>query len=84
MGRVLDLDGRPDERAQGRVDVEDSEQSLAEREVGAVEDLGQDVGIEPAEVLGDQLRSPRPRCSSPRTTPATSTARSWSSTAAPR
>src|SRR3954470_171540 len=48
MGRVLDLDGRRDERTQGRVDLEDGEESLTGREVGAVEDLGQDVGIEPA------------------------------------
>ena len=55
MARVLDLDGRPDERTQGRVDVEDGEEALAGREVGAVEHLGQDVGIESAQVLGDQF-----------------------------
>src|SRR3954447_9443915 len=55
MLRVLDLDGGPDERTQGRVDVEDSEEPLAGCEVGAVEDLGQKVGIEPAQVLGDEL-----------------------------
>ena len=37
------------------MDVEDGEESLAGCEVGAVEDLGQDVGIESAQVLGDQL-----------------------------
>ena len=36
MARVLDLDGRPDERTQGRVDVEDGEESLAGCEVGQV------------------------------------------------
>ena len=55
MVRVLDLDGRPDERAQGRVDVEDGEKSLAGCEVGAVEDFGQDLGIESPQVLGDEL-----------------------------
>src|SRR5450631_251908 len=29
MARVRDFDGRPDERTQGRVDVEDGEESLA-------------------------------------------------------
>ncbi len=48
VARVLDLDGRPDERTQRRVDVEDGEESFAGCEVGAVEDLGQDVGIESA------------------------------------
>jgi hypothetical protein len=48
MARVLDLGGRRDERAERRVDVEGSDQLFAGREVGAVEDLGQDVGIEPA------------------------------------
>src|SRR4051794_8028059 len=48
MARVLDLDGRSDEGAQGRVDVEDGEEPLAGGEVRAVEDLGQDVGIESA------------------------------------
>ena len=39
----------------GAVDVEDGEESFAGREVGAVEHLGQDVGIEPAQVLGDEF-----------------------------
>src|ERR1700742_1381005 len=37
------------------MDVKDREESFAGREVGAVEHLGQDVGIELAQVLGDQL-----------------------------
>ena len=48
VARVVDLDGRRDERAQGRVDVEGGEESFAGCEVGAVEHLGQDVGIESA------------------------------------
>ncbi|MEK8226745.1 hypothetical protein NKG05_12560 [Oerskovia sp. M15] len=46
--RVRDLDGRRDERAQGRVDVEGGEESFARCEVGAVEHFGQDLGIETA------------------------------------
>ena len=46
VARVVDFDGRCDERAQRRVDVEGGEQSFAGCEVGAVEYLGQDVGIE--------------------------------------
>jgi hypothetical protein len=46
--RVGDFDGRGDERAQRRVDVECGEESFARREVGAVEYFGQDVGIESA------------------------------------
>jgi hypothetical protein len=60
--RVRDLDGRRDEGAQGR-DVlcpgrgrlEGSEESFAGGEVGAVEHCGHDVGIESAQVLGDEL-----------------------------
>ncbi|MDY7556954.1 hypothetical protein RGU41_09445 [Cryobacterium sp. 10C3] len=37
------------------MDVEDGEESLARRQVGAVEDFGQDVGIETAQILGDEL-----------------------------
>src|SRR4029079_8256338 len=48
VARVVDLDGRGDERTQGRVDVEGGEESFAECEVGAVEDLRQDFGIESA------------------------------------
>src|SRR3954469_5074741 len=55
MARVLDLDGRPDERTEGGVDVEDPEEPLAGWQIGAVEDLGEDVGIKSAYVLGDQL-----------------------------
>ena len=44
--RVGDFDGRCDERAQRRVDVEGGEEPCAGREIGAVEYLGQDVGIE--------------------------------------
>ena len=46
--RVGNLDGRRDEGAQGRVHVERGEESFARCEVGAVEHLGQDVGIESA------------------------------------
>jgi hypothetical protein len=46
--RVVDFDGRCDERAQRRVDVEGGEESFAGCEVGAVEHLGHDVGIESA------------------------------------
>ena len=53
--RIGDLDGRRDERAQRRVHVERSEKSFSRSQIGAVEHLGQDVGIEPAQVLGDQL-----------------------------
>jgi hypothetical protein len=52
---VGDLDGRRDERAQGRVDVEGSEESFAGREVGAVEHFGHDVGIESAQEFGDEF-----------------------------
>lgn len=52
------FDGRPDEGTQGRVDLEDGEEALAGDEVGAVEDLGQDIRIEAAEVFGDQLILP--------------------------
>ena len=45
---VVEFDGRRDERAQGRVDVEGGEEPFAGCEVGAVEHLGQDVGIESA------------------------------------
>src|SRR3954468_10688869 len=48
VARVADLDGRCDERAQRRVDVEGGEEPFTGCEVGAVEHLGQDVGIEPA------------------------------------
>jgi len=48
VARVGDFDGRCDERAQRRVDVEGGEESFARCEVGAVEHLGQDVGIESA------------------------------------
>jgi hypothetical protein len=48
VARVVDFDGRCDERAQRRVDVEGGEESFAGCEVGAVEYLGQDVGIESA------------------------------------
>ena len=37
------------------MDLESGEESFAGREVVAVEHLGQDVGIEAAQVLGDQL-----------------------------
>jgi hypothetical protein len=47
-GRVGDLDGRRDERAQGRVDIEGGEESFAGCEVGAIEHFGHDVGIESA------------------------------------
>ena len=46
VARVLDFDGSPDEWTQGRVDVEDRKESLAGCQVGAVEDFGQDAGIE--------------------------------------
>ena len=54
--RVVDFDGRRDEGAQpGRGHLEGSEESLAGREVGAVEHSGHDVGIEPAQVFGDEF-----------------------------
>ena len=46
VARVVEFDGRGDERAQRRVDVERGEESFTGCEVGAVEHLGQDVGIE--------------------------------------
>ena len=48
VARIGDLDGRRDERAQRRADVEGGEESFAGCEVGAVEHLGQEVGIESA------------------------------------
>ena len=48
VARVGDFDGRRDERAQRRVDVEGGEESFAGCEVGAVEHFRQDVGIESA------------------------------------
>ena len=48
VARVGDFDGRCDERAQRRVDVEGGEESFAGCEVGAVEHFRQDVGIESA------------------------------------
>jgi hypothetical protein len=48
VARVGDFDGRRDEQAQERVDVEGGEESIAGCEVGAVEHFRQDVGIEPA------------------------------------
>jgi hypothetical protein len=48
VARVGDFDGRRDERAQRRVDVEGGQESFAGCEVGAVEHFGQDVGIESA------------------------------------
>jgi hypothetical protein len=54
--RVADFDGRRDEGAQpGRGDLEGSEEPHPGREVGAVEHSGHDVGIEPAQILGDEL-----------------------------
>ena len=45
---VWDFDGRRDERAKRRVNVEGGEESFAGCEVGAVEHFGQEVGIESA------------------------------------
>ena len=54
--RVVDFDGRRDEGAQpGRGHLEGGEESFAGREVGAVEHSGHDVGIESAQVFGDEL-----------------------------
>ena len=48
VARVVELDGRRDERAQGRMNVESGQEPFTGCEVGAVEHLGQDVGIESA------------------------------------
>jgi hypothetical protein len=60
--RVADFDGRRDVGAHGRDvlcpgrgDLEGGEEPFAGREVGAVEHPARDVGIEPAQVLGDEL-----------------------------
>jgi len=53
--RVGDLHGGRDVGAQGCVRLEHGEESVARSEVSAVEHLGEDVGIEPAQALGDQL-----------------------------
>jgi hypothetical protein len=55
VARVGDLDGRRDERAQGRVHVERGQETFAGGEVGAVEHFGEDVGVESAQAFGDQL-----------------------------
>ncbi|WP_405767735.1 SDR family NAD(P)-dependent oxidoreductase [Streptomyces sp. NBC_01538] len=53
----MELHGGSDVRAQGRVwgDVEGGEEPFAGREVGAVEHAGQNGGVEPAQVLGDEF-----------------------------
>ncbi|MFD6195013.1 hypothetical protein [Streptomyces sp. NPDC060275] len=53
--RVRDLDGRPDERAQRSMDVEDGEEPFARCEIGAVEHPERRVRVESAQVFGDQL-----------------------------
>jgi len=60
--RVVDFDGRRDVGAHwrdvlcpGRGDLEGSEESFAGREVGAVEHSARDVGIESAQVFGDEF-----------------------------
>ena len=54
---VVEFDGRRDVGAQGRGrgHVEGGDESFAGREVGAVEHSGHDVGIESAQVFGDEF-----------------------------
>src|SRR6185437_394463 len=54
---VVEFDGGGDvgARGGGGGDVEGGEKPLAGREVSAVEHAGQDGGVEPAQVLGDEL-----------------------------
>jgi hypothetical protein len=54
---VVEFDGRRDVGAQGRGrgHLEGGEESFPGCEVGAVEHPGHDVGIEPAQVLGDEF-----------------------------
>ncbi len=72
VARVGDLDSCRDERAQGRVDVERGEQTFSRCDVGAVEYLRQDIGVESAQALckADFRTAP--------TTLTLSTERSWS------
>jgi len=60
--RVVDFDGcrdvgahRRDVLCPGRGHLEGSEESFARREVGAVEHCGHDVGVESAQVFGDEV-----------------------------
>ena len=55
--RIVELDGCRDERTQRerRGHVERCEQSLPRSEIGAVEDAGHDLGVEPAQVLDDEI-----------------------------